>query len=154
MKIDEDKFELIDDFLTSCEDWMHGEQGKSCTQARVYLNDIKSQIEKEVQARVDFKIREILTAVKNKSKFNYNIAFNEMSQKHSHYNEAFSEFEHLVMKEISLPIPYDEMYELKLRNIRDKSIDKLEKLFDLRGQRDYQHKIQQIVNIIEETQNI
>lgn len=37
----EEKLEYIDDFLASCEDWMHGEQGKTCTQARQYLYELK-----------------------------------------------------------------------------------------------------------------
>ena len=34
----EEKFEFIEDFLTRCEDWMHGEDGENVTKAKnIYL---------------------------------------------------------------------------------------------------------------------
>ena len=39
-----DKLDFIDDFLASCEDWMHGEDGKDVTICRKYLGEISQQL--------------------------------------------------------------------------------------------------------------
>lgn len=36
--------EKIDEVLMDFEDWMHGEDGNKCTQARVYLIELKSRV--------------------------------------------------------------------------------------------------------------
>ena len=41
----EEKIEFIENFLTSCEEWMHGDVGDDCTKARVYLTEIYNQIQ-------------------------------------------------------------------------------------------------------------
>jgi hypothetical protein len=35
-----EKLEEIDEILTSFEDWMHGEDGKRCTEARKLLKEV------------------------------------------------------------------------------------------------------------------
>jgi len=40
----EEKFEFIEDFLTRCEDWMHGEDGENVTKAKKYLLEVQEQI--------------------------------------------------------------------------------------------------------------
>lgn len=42
-------------------------------------------IEKEIQARIEFKMNELLTGVENACKIHWQMAFENNSQKHSHY---------------------------------------------------------------------
>ena len=37
----QENFDFIDDFLSRCEDWMHGDDGEDCTKSRKYLAQIK-----------------------------------------------------------------------------------------------------------------
>ena len=69
----------------------------------------KEEIEDEIQARVAFKINEILTGCKNYAGRNWAQAFARNSAKHEHYWEAWKEFEEMVKKETTLPVPYDNM---------------------------------------------
>lgn len=109
--------------------------------------------EKEIQARVDFKMNELLTAVENTAKANWNVAFQSNSQKHSHYWEAFGQMKQMLIKEMQMSTPYDDMAEQKRRKKRDEAIDKIMERFCKRGERDYHHKEQLIVSLIENAQN-
>jgi hypothetical protein len=53
IKTMEDKFDLIDDFLTRCEDWMHGDDGDDCTKARRALIDIKQYFDLSVDIKAE-----------------------------------------------------------------------------------------------------
>ena len=81
--------------------------------------------EKEIQVRVAFKMNELLTAVENTAKANWNIAFQSNSQKHSHYWEAFGQMKQMLIKEMQIATPYDDMAEQKRRKKRDETIDKI-----------------------------
>jgi len=109
--------------------------------------------EKEIQAIVDFKMDELLTAVENNAKANWNIAFQCNSQKHSHYWEAFRQMKKMLIKEMQMATPFNNMAEQKRREKRDKSIDKIMESFCKRGERDYHHKKQLLVSIIDDAQN-
>lgn len=113
----------------------------------------KEQIEKEVQARVDFKINEILKGVENQANLNWQIAFNNTNQKHTHYWEVFSQLKSMIKNEIDLPVPYDEMYEIKYREIRDNYIDILSEKFLKRGTPNYIPNLRFVVSIVEEILN-
>ena len=109
--------------------------------------------EKEIQARVDFKINELLIAVENTAKANWNIAFQSNSQKHSHYWEAFGQMKVMLIKEMQMATPYDDMAEQKRRKKRDEAIDKIMERFCKRGERDYHDKERLLVSLIENAQN-
>ena len=110
-------------------------------------------LEKEIQARVDFKMNELLTAVENTAKANWNIAFQNNSQKHSHYCEAFGQMKQMLIKEMQMATPYDDMAEQKRRKKRDEAIDKIMERFCKRGERDYHEKERLLVSLIENAQN-
>lgn len=110
-------------------------------------------IEKEIQARVDFKINELLTTVENTAKANWNTAFQSNSQKHSYYWEAFEQMKQMLIKEMQMTAPYDDMAEQKRRKKRDEAIDKIMERFCKRGERDYHEKERVLVSIIENAQN-
>ena len=109
--------------------------------------------EKEIQARVDFKMNELLTAVENTAKANWNVAFQNNSQKHSYYWEAFGQMKQMLIKEMQMGTPHDDMAEQKRRKKRDEAIDKIMERFCKRGERDYHHKEQLLVSLIENAQN-
>lgn len=113
-------------------------------------------IEKEVQARVEFKFNELLTGVKNQAKLNWYIAADNMSQKHSHYWEAFEQFEGMLRKEVNMAPPYDSMAEQNFKNARDKAVDELKELLILQGYRGRQpehYMIKDVVSIVETAMN-
>jgi hypothetical protein len=109
-------------------------------------------IEKEVQARVEFKLNELLTAVENTAKNNWNIAFHSGNPKHSHYWEAFGQLKSMLSKEIEMLTPFDNMAEQDRRQKRDVAIEKIMGRFCKRGERDYYQKERLLVSIIEDAQ--
>lgn len=111
-------------------------------------------IEKEIQARVEFKMNEILTAIENIAKLNWNIAFKSNSQKHSHYWEAFGQMKQILIKEMQIATPYNDMAEQKRKKKRDEAINKIMERFCKRGERDYLQKERLLVSFIEDAQNI
>lgn len=44
----EEKIDFIDTFLSQCEDYMHGEDGKDVTLSRKYLREIAEQVKNSV----------------------------------------------------------------------------------------------------------
>ena len=108
--------------------------------------------EKEVQARVDFKMSELLTAVENTAKANWNISFQNNSQKHAHYWEAFGQLKQMLRKEVELGTPFDDMVEQRMRAKRDKAIDNIMGRFCKRGEQDYHQKEKALVSAIEDAQ--
>jgi hypothetical protein len=109
--------------------------------------------EKEIQVRVVFKMNELLTAVENIARVNWNIAFQSNSQKHSHYWEAFGQLKQMLQKEMRMAAPYDDMAEQKRRDKRDEAIDKIMGRFCERSERDYRQKKRLLTSIIENAQN-
>lgn len=109
--------------------------------------------EKEIQARVDFKMNELLTALENTAKANWNSAFQNNSPKYSHYWEAFEQMKHMLIKEMQMAAPFDDMADQKRRKKRDEAIDKIMERFCKRGERDYHEKERLLVSFIENAQN-
>lgn len=109
-------------------------------------------IEKEIQARVEFKMKELLTALENSCKRNWQIAFQSGNPKYSNYLEAFGQMKQMLIKEMQMPTPSNEMYEIKKRANRDRAINKIMNTFYKRGERDYHQKEKVLVSIIEEIQ--
>jgi hypothetical protein len=108
--------------------------------------------EKEIQARVEFKMNELLTAVENTAKANWSIAFHSSSQKHEHYWEAFKQMKQMLIKEVQMDAPFDYMAEQKRRVKRDEAIKKIMERFCKRGEHDYIAKERFLVSIIEKAQ--
>lgn len=109
--------------------------------------------EKEIQARVDFKMNELLTAIENTAKANWSIAFHNNSQKNSHYWEAFGQMKQMLIKEMQMSTPYDDMAEQRRRKKCDEAIDKIMKRFCKLGECDYHQKERMLVSFIENAQN-
>lgn len=109
-------------------------------------------IEKEIQARVDFKMNELLTAIQNRADTNWAIAFKIGSQKHSYYWEAFEQMKSMFQKELEMSYPYDIMSELNRRKKKHDAVDKIMETFCQRGVGDYYRKERQVAMIIDECQ--
>lgn len=113
------------------------------------MNDL---IEEEIQARIDFKMNELLKAVKNTCIREWGLSYINNSQKHLHYHEAFSMMERILIKERDLVTPSNEMSKEIKRKKRDLAINKIMERFCKRGDRDYHHKEKLLVDIIKEFQ--
>lgn len=84
-----------------------------------------SEIEAEVQARVAFKMNELLTAVTNMANASWHQAFNSGHGKYANYWEAYNLMLARFKKELNLPTPSDHMaMDLKQKNKRE-AIDKI-----------------------------
>jgi phosphoribosylaminoimidazole carboxylase (NCAIR synthetase) len=105
-------------------------------------------LKKEIQAQVEFKMNEFLTALKNRLSFKYQQAF-DMTRESNEKWKAFDEISEMMKKEIHLPLPYDNIVEERKRKAKNKAVDKLVESLDLRGIRDYEFKIKSIVSAIE-----
>ncbi len=108
------------------------------------------KLEKELQARIDFKMGELLEVLENRIGIEWGIAFSGNSQKHEHYWEAFRLLKGMVQKEASMPLPLDEMYEKDFRTKRDKLVNKLEKSLLKRGTGGYSTNLRMIVSVLED----
>lgn len=106
------------------------------------------EIEKEIQARIEFKMNEFLTSVKNTLSFKYRQAF-DMSRESEYSWKAFQEVSEILQKEIYLPTPCNKMSQYRKIKAKDAAVEKISKTLDLRGRRDYFDKIKIIVSAVE-----
>lgn len=110
--------------------------------------------EREIEARVEFKINELFTGIKNTIKNNYIAALHSGSSKYYYYWEAFTIFENMIEKEIKMGVPYNEMAKQKLKEKRDKAVDDIMGRLCKKGSPDYHQKQKFVVNIVEKLLNI
>lgn len=111
------------------------------------------QQEDEIQARIEFKMNELLTSVENAAKANWFTAFRGNSQKHSHYWEAFGQMKQMLIKEMQMDTPYDDMAEQKRRDTRNQAVQKIMDRLCRRGVGDYYPNARFVAEIIENIQN-
>lgn len=113
-------------------------------------------IEQEVQARVDFKLDELMTGLKNAAAREWHIAFQSGNPKHSHYWEAFEKLKEMLEKERRMPVPYNEMALQKKREARDAAVTEIISVFQQRwvgDPRRRNHETRVVVAAIEKAQN-
>jgi len=115
---------------------------------------LEQDIENEVQSRLDFKMNELLTGLKNTISTNYNATVNSNNPKYYYYWEAFSRFEEMIKKERDMPTPYDDMAKRKLKEKRDAAVNELSNRLLKKGTYDYQENERFIVSVIEKLLNI
>ncbi len=124
---------------------------------------MKKDIEQEIQARVEFKMNEFITGVKNRIKNEYGLSILSLdspseSQKHTYYKEAFQDFLKAAQKEIQMGTPSDDMYGEKKREAKDRAVDQImDQIEDItRGSRLAYEKyfmVNKIVTAVEGAQN-
>lgn len=119
----------------------------------------EAEIEKEVQARVAFKMKEFLTGLENRIAGERNLFFELVlennfkdSQKHQHYKEAYSEIKKMFNKELEMAVPVDNMAETERREKRDKAINSIIDRLKIRGTKDSHEVMNFLVKVIEEAQ--
>lgn len=112
----------------------------------------ESEIEAEVQARVEFKMNEFFTGVKNIVGWKYKQAF-DMTQKSQYIWQAFEELEQMFRKEIKMPTPYDDMAKRRKWEAKEEAVKNITESLDLRGLRYYPDKIRVIAREVEKAQN-
>lgn len=119
------------------------------------MSNNNTDFDKEVQARVDFKMNEFLTGVKNMVSYKYRQAF-DMTQKSQYIWQAWEELEKMFQKEVRMGLPYDSMVMESKREAKNKAVDKIMNRLDLNGRidpRERQSITRTIVSSIEEAQN-
>lgn len=109
-------------------------------------------IEKEVQARVEFKMNELFEGVKNAVAWKYKQAF-DMTQKSQYIWQAFEELEQMVRKEVMMATPRNNMHNHKKWEAKEKAVSNIVSSLDLRGRKDYHHKVRIIASEVESAQN-
>jgi hypothetical protein len=115
--------------------------------------ELNMEIEQEVKARVDFKMQEFFTALKNVASNHWGTAFHSSSQKHQHYWEAFEQMQAMFKKEWHMATPYNDMAKRKKWEAKEKAVDEIVNALDLRGTPNIERKIKIIVKEIENAQN-
>lgn len=112
----------------------------------------EQEIEKEIQARVEFKMNELLTGIKNRVGHKYGQAF-DMTRESQYKWEAFKEIAEMVKKETEMATPRNNMDKHKKWEAKEKAVANLAKLFDVNRMRDYPEKMKRIVIEVEKAQN-
>lgn len=137
-------------------------KGNSVSEFFAYLlRQVKSDIQKrneglEVQARVNFKLDELLTAMRNAAARNWVFAHKTLSQKYTYYWEAFEQMVQMLDKERYMAAPYDEMAIQNKRFKRDVAVEDIMKIIEplVRGRNDRSSEsiTRAIVSIIKKAQ--
>jgi hypothetical protein len=111
------------------------------------------EIEREIQARVDFKMNEFRTAVGNMVGVMYARCYFNPSGHAVREWETYKAILGMVTKEIEMALPYNKIDKMKQKKARNKAVDEIERSLKLRGTRDGFHKLTIINSIIEKAQN-
>jgi len=117
----------------------------------------EQEIEKEVQARVEFKMNELKDGVKNMVKYKYGKAF-DMTQKSQHIWQAWEELEGIFKKETMMATPYNDMAKRKKWEAKENAINGVRKELEnkfrgiLRGN-EFESLIRRLVTEVEKAQN-
>ena len=110
----------------------------------------ENDIEREIQARVDFKMSELLTGVKNRVGHKYSKAF-DMTRESEYAWKAFEELAEMVKKETIMGTPRNDMDMHARWKAKETAVENIMELFKCRG-RDYHEKVRRLVTEIETAQ--
>ena len=124
---------------------------------KVIFTIMNDNIEKEIQERVDFKMNEIITSLKNKAAYHFNSVMNGGNPKDSYKRDGINEAISIVEKERDLPTPTNNMYGEKYMKKRDKFVDDVFERLVPRGSMGGQKEINlrsYLANYFEETFNV
>lgn len=116
------------------------------------MSDFSEDVEKEIQARIEFKLGELLTGVKNRVHFKHMQAF-DMTRESGYAWKAFEELSGMLKKEIEMPTPYDNMVGERKRKAKNIAVDNIMDALDFRDKHKYYSKVNIIVKEIEKAQN-
>lgn len=108
----------------------------------------EQEFEKEIQLRVQFKMNEFLTSLKNRVNFKYQQAF-DMTKESEQAWKSFKEISEMVKKEINMGVPCDDMAKRKKWEAKEKAVRYISKSLKLQDDIDYRYKIRSVVTAIE-----
>ena len=111
------------------------------------------EIEDEIQARIDFKMEEFLTSLKNRLGFKKAEAYSELTDKSFYKWKAFEEVCEVMRKEIRMGPPHDEMARVRKWKAKEKAVDNIVKKLKIEGGVDSMIKQRIIADEIENSQN-
>jgi hypothetical protein len=111
-----------------------------------------TEIEKEIQARIEFKLNEFLTAVKNRVALKHRQAF-DMTRESQHAWKAFEELSVMLRKEIDMATPSNNMDKERKWKAKEKAVDNIMNKLYPRAERDYHYKARIVASEVEEAQN-
>lgn len=117
---------------------------------------MKDEIEAEVQARVAFKMNELLTVIKNNASTNWALAFKSGNAKYANYWEALGLMEQWFKKELMMATPSDNMALDFKRKQKAEAIDSIMNEINRFGYmtgREQERIIRFLVRTIEKLQN-
>lgn len=111
------------------------------------------EIEDEIQARIEFKMEEFLTSLKNRLVIKRQGVF-QLETMDSYYTwKAFEEVCAVMRKEIRMAPPYDEMAKKRKWEAKEKAVDNIVNKLKLQGTDNWWLKQKIIANEIENSQN-
>jgi hypothetical protein len=120
---------------------------------KIKNNMSEEEIEREVYARVEFKMNELLTGVKNRLKVKYAQAW-DMTHDSQYKWQAFEELVALVKKEVNMGTPHDRMDIQARWEAKQVAVEKIMEKFDYRGRgREYDSVLKHVVDEVERAQN-
>lgn len=93
--------------------------------------------EREIQERINFKFDQFLEYLNNMIANTRHHHINEVHPKYGYYAEAFEGIRTAFLKERSMPVPWDEIAEKKIRGDNERFTNKLSQRLLKRGERNY-----------------
>lgn len=108
-----------------------------------------TDIEREVQERVKFKLNEIRDALENEANRQFAFAFETMSPKADGMREALNYLKARIAKEAELSPPWDDISDRKFREARDEAVAVIHDQTIPRGDRNEHRKLRAIVAAVE-----
>jgi hypothetical protein len=112
----------------------------------------QEEIEKEINARVEFKLQELLTGVKNRVLIKHRQAF-DMTRESQHAWKAFEELSLMLKKEIEMATPSNDMDRQRKWKAKEKAVDAIMNSVFTRDIREYHHKARIVAKQVEIAQN-
>lgn len=115
----------------------------------------QEEIEQEIQARVEFKFKELKDAVKNTAQNNWHAAMGGGHPKYTYYWEAFEQLKSMIDKEVVMATPYNDMAAKRKREAKNKAVDNIMERLEMMmiGRIHYEPILHTVVKEIENAQN-
>ncbi len=111
------------------------------------------EIEDEIQARIEFKMEEFMTSLKNRLNIKHHQANEERTADSFYKWRAFKEICEVLRKEVRMGPPSDEMAKNRKWQAKEKAVDNIVKRLKLEGTDNWWLKQKIIANEIEDSQN-
>ncbi len=108
-----------------------------------------TDIEREIQERVAFKLNDVLSAVTEQANREFNRAFDSTCPVATANHKALTYLKQRIKNEIEMPLPYDQMAEEKFKAARNQAVSTICGRLISRGDRAERNKTSIVVNAVE-----